>query len=126
MKTLYVRINDRGVALAQTLSSQQKVAQPEIVRRALDIGLCFLAASSSPDASGTYGGELSVQELADILRPYGLVIADFLARYSHALPGFAGAGYTPPRLPEQPVSDKEQALDPALSNLLMQGSVEEV
>lgn len=78
MKQVYIRVRQRTLDLLDTLAEERGEGSPELRHRSLEIGSKLLAITMPANwQTGTYG-DYSPEELARELRPYMLLLQDFL------------------------------------------------
>lgn len=87
MKSVSLRVPEETKDFVEALAALTPDSESsDIMRHAMTIGVRVLAALIPPDAQSGKYGNVSPDRVAVELRPYGILIADYLTRYGHAMP----------------------------------------
>lgn len=80
-QNMSLRVDEKTLNRARILASESKIAAPDVMRKALEIGTLILS-TFGPSVQGRYGG-VSPEQLAEEIRPYVLVSSNFFAQYGN-------------------------------------------
>lgn len=121
MRNLSLRVPDRTRELADMYAGLVDHAESaDIMRQAMSIGMSVLAALIPPGQNGLYGN-ISPERMAIEMRPYGVLIADFLARHGQDATPVMSQESSNAVLQVSPVDEAKQAIvdiDPDMQDMM--------